>query len=114
MVNLCNSGTKDLVELWEIVHLNIWTQLTLSITVKPVQTSTSVKRPMLSLPKQIPVPLLLSDATSNHFFWLPNEKNLSKTITTKLYPAEEYEKKNKEECIKNKRLSDYNYSIANL
>ena len=70
---------------------------------------------MLSLPNQIPVPLLLSDATSNHFFWLPNEKNLSKTITTKLYPAEEYEKKkHKEECIKNKRLSDYNYSIANL
>ena len=22
MVNLCNSGTKDIVELWEIIHLN--------------------------------------------------------------------------------------------
>ena len=34
------------------------------------------------------------------------KKNLSKAITTKLYPAKE--------CIKNKRLSDYIYSIANL
>ena len=28
MVNLCNGGMKDFVELWEIIHLNIWTQLT--------------------------------------------------------------------------------------
>ena len=28
IVNLSNSGTKDFVELWEIRHLNIWTQLT--------------------------------------------------------------------------------------
>ena len=28
IVNLCNGGTKDFVELWEIIHLNIWTQLT--------------------------------------------------------------------------------------
>ena len=40
----------------------------LSITVKPVQTTTSVKRPMLSPPKQIPVQSLLSNATSSHFF----------------------------------------------
>ena len=26
-VNLCN-GIKDFVELWEIIHLKIWTQLT--------------------------------------------------------------------------------------
>ena len=25
MVNLCNGGTKDLVALWEIIHLNIST-----------------------------------------------------------------------------------------
>ena len=42
------------------------------------------------------------------------KKNLSKTITTKLYPAKECEKKSKEECIKNECLSDYIYSIANL
>ena len=69
---------------------------------------------MLSLPKQIPVQSLLSNATSNHFFDSQMKKNLSKTITTKLYPAKECEKKHKEECIKNKRFSDYIYSIANL
>ena len=75
IVNLCNSGTKDFVELWKIIHLNIWTQLTYSITVKPVQ-KTSVQLSMLSPSKQIPVQSLLSNATSNHFFWLPNEKKL--------------------------------------
>ena len=29
----------------------------------------------------------LPNMTSDHFFCLPNEKNLSKTTTTKLYPA---------------------------
>ena len=105
MVNLCNSGTKDFVELWEIIHLNIWTQLTQSITAKSVQTTTSVKQPMLSPPKQIPVQSLLSKATSNHFFDSQMKKNLSKTITTKLYPAKACEK-NKERCIQNKRLPD--------
>ena len=81
MVNLCNSGTKDFVELWKIIHLNIWTQLTYSITVKPVQKTTYVQLPLLSPPKQIPDQLLLSNMTSNHFSWLTNEKNLSKTIT---------------------------------
>ena len=28
MVNLCNGGAKEFLELWEIIHLNIWTQLT--------------------------------------------------------------------------------------
>ena len=42
------------------------------------------------------------------------KKNLSKTITTKPYPAKECEKKSKEECIKNECLSDYIYSIVNL
>ena len=69
MANLCNGGTKDFVELWKIIHLlNIWTQLTWSIAMKPVQNTTSVKPPMLSLPKQIPVKSLLFNATSNHFF----------------------------------------------
>ena len=36
----------------------------------------------------------LSNAISDHFFWLPNEKkNLSKTTTAKLYPAKECKKK---------------------
>ena len=40
------------------------------------------------------------------------KKNLSKTITAKLYPA--MRKKHKEQRTKNKRLSDNIYSIANL
>ena len=28
IVNLCNGGTTDFVELWEVIQLNIWTQLT--------------------------------------------------------------------------------------
>ena len=72
LVNLCNGGTKDFV--------------------KPVQTTTSVKRPMLSPPKQIPVTSLLFNATSDQFFDSKMKKNLSKTTTTKLYPAKECKK----------------------
>ena len=53
------------------------------------------------------------NVTSDHFCESQMKKNLSKTTTTKLYPAKEC-KKNKEQFIKNKRLSDYIYSIANL
>ena len=63
---------------------------------------------MLSLSKQIPVQLLLCNATSNHIFWLPNEKKLQNFIQRK--NAE----KNKEECVKKKHLSGYIYSIAYL
>ena len=45
-----------------------------------------------NFPKQIPTQSLLSNATSNHFFDSQMKKNLSKTITTKLYPAKECEK----------------------
>ena len=41
------------------------------------------------------------------------KKNLSQTITTKLYPVKKA-KKNKEKCFKNKRLCDNIYSIAYL
>ena len=46
------------------------------------------------------------------FFDSQMKKTLSKTTTTKLYPAKECEKK--QQGIKNKRLSDYIYSNANL
>ena len=59
MVNLFNGGTKDFGELWEIIHLNIRTQLTESITVKPVLITTLFKRPMVSLPKEISIQSLL-------------------------------------------------------
>ena len=54
--------------------------------------TTSVKPPMLSLPKQILVKLLLFNATSDHFFDSQLKKNLSKTTTTKLYPEKECKK----------------------
>ena len=41
-------------------------------------------------------------------------KNLSKTTSTKLYPAKKWETNISQQCIKNKRLSDYIYSIATL
>ena len=60
----------------------------------------------------------LSNATSDHFFDFQMKKNLSKTATTKLYPAKECKKKqknkqtnkkHKEQCIKNKPLSDFEH-----
>ena len=32
MANLCNGGTKDFVELWEIIHLKIWTHFSIRQT----------------------------------------------------------------------------------
>ena len=68
---------------------------------------------MLSPPKQIPVKSLFFNATSDHFFDFQMKKNLSKTTTAKLYPEKEC-KKTQGTIHKNKRLSDYIYSIANL
>ena len=53
-------------------------------------------------------------STATTFFDSQMKKNLSKTTTTKLYPVKEFEKKKKEQCVKNKRLSDYIYPNANL
>ena len=47
------------------------------------------------------------------FFVSQMKKNLSKTSTTKLYPAKKWDTK-KATMDKNKRLSDYIYSIATL
>ena len=52
----------------------------------------SVKRPMLSPSKQIPVQLLLSNATSDHFFDYQMIDTLSQTTTTKLYPVKKCKK----------------------
>ena len=59
---------------------------------KPVQTTASVKQPMLSLPKQIPIKSLLFNSTSDHFFDSQMKKHLSKTTIAKLYPAKECKK----------------------
>ena len=42
------------------------------------------------------------------------KKNLSKTTTTKLFPAKKWETNIRQQYKKTKRLSDYNYSIATV
>ena len=75
-------------------------------TVKSVQTTTSIRQPVLSLPKQIPIqPLLYKTTTcltrpATPFFVSQMKKNLSKTTTTKLYPAKKWETNIRQECIK--------------
>ena len=56
MVNLGNGGTKGFVELWEIIHLKIWTHFSIRQT-KLLWINLkhySQRRPMLSPSKQIP------------------------------------------------------------
>ena len=70
---------------------------------------------MLSLPKPISIKLLLYKTITcltwpaTTFFVPQMKKNPSKTATEKLYPAETWEAMHK-----NKRLSDFIYSIAPL
>ena len=81
------------------------------------KTTTRLRRPMLGPPNQIPIqPLMYKTTTcltrpTTSFFCFTNEKNLSKTTTTKLYPAKKWETNIRQQCIKNKCLSDI-YSIA--
>ena len=66
MVNLGNGGTNDFVELWEIMHLKIWTHFSIRqtklfwINLKHY----SQRRPILSLFKQIPLQSLLYKTTT--------------------------------------------------
>ena len=66
MVNLGNGETKDFVELWEIMHLKIWTHFSIRqmklfwINLKHY----SQRPPMLSPTKQIPLQLLLYKTTT--------------------------------------------------
>ena len=69
-------------------------------TVKPVQTTTSIRRPLLkddqckSPPKQIPIQSLPSVWRDQRPLFLSPKykKNLFKTTTTKHYPAKKWEK----------------------
>ena len=75
--------------------------------------TTRLRRPVLSLPKQIPMQSLLYKMTTcltrpaTTFFVLQIKKNLSKTTTKKLYPAKKWETNLRQQCMKNKRLPDY-------
>ena len=92
----------------------------------PGQTETNnffpwprLRRPLLSLTKQIPIKLLLGKMTTHltqpaTTFLSPKLKNLSKTTATKLYPAKKWETTIRKQCIKNKCLHDYIYFIATL
>ena len=51
---------------------------------------------------------------ANTFFHSQMKKTLSKATTTTTFSSEAIRKKHKEQRIKNKRLSDYIYSNANL
>ena len=80
--------------------------------------ATSVKHPMLNLPKKIPVQLLLykmatclmRPATTFFDSQLKNETCLKQQQN---FIQQRNVKKHKEQCIKNKQVSDYIYSIAN-
>ena len=75
---------------------------------------------MLSPPKEIPIQsLLYKTATclmrqATTFIVSQMKKNLSKTTTTNLYPAKKWETNLRQQCIKNRRLTYHNYSIATL
>ena len=80
MVNLCNGGTKSFAELWEIIHLKIWTNFSIRqtklfwIKLKHYsqtcsndhlcKTTSRLRRPILSPPKQILVQSLLYKTTT--------------------------------------------------
>ena len=62
------------------------------------KTTTRLRQPVQSPPKQIPIQSLLYKTTnclmrptSDHFFVSQVKKNLSKTTATKLYPAKKWE-----------------------
>ena len=82
IVNLCNGGTKDFVELWEIIHLKIWTHF--SIRRMKLQSNLLRRSPLSddhsskttnaeSAPANSRTIVTVSDghlfnATSDHFF----------------------------------------------
>ena len=80
MVNLCNAGTKDFAELWEVIHLKIWTYFSIRQTKlfwinlnhysqtcsndHLCKITTCLWQTMLSSHKQIPIQSLLYKTTT--------------------------------------------------
>ena len=127
MVNLCNGGTKDFAELWEITHLKIWTRFSIRqtklfwINLKHYsqtcsndhlcKTTTCPRRPMLNLLRQIPMQLLLCKTTNclrqpATTFLSPKWKKACLKQPLKTLFSKEMRNKHKEQCMKNKHLSD--------
>ena len=82
--------------------------------------ATCLRQSMLIPPKTIPIQSLLFKTTNcltrpaTTFFVSQMKKNLSKATFTKLYPVKRWEANARQQCIKNKRLSDYIYFRATL
>ena len=58
--------------------------------------------------------ILWSYRPGTSFFVSQTKKSLPKTTTKKLYLAKKVRNRDKEQCMKNKRLSGYIYSLATL
>ena len=135
IVNLCNGGTKDFVELWEIINLKTWTRFSIRqtkllwINLKNYnqtcsnnhlcKMTTCLRQQMPSLPKQSPIQSLLYKMTTCLTWPVTNflVSQMKKTCLKqplKTLSREEMQNKHMEQCIKNKPLSDYIYSIATL
>ena len=95
--------------------------------VKPVQTTTSEKRPMLSSPKQIPIQSLLYKTTAcltrpaTTFLTSKWKKTCLKQQLQNFIQQrnakkqkQKTNKKHKEQCIKNKPLSDFEHVSMRL
>ena len=121
MVNLCNAGTKDFVELWEIIHLKVWTNFSIRQTKffwinfkhysqtcsneHPCKTTTRLRRPILSLSKQIPTQSLLYKTTTCLMrpamtLLSPKWRKACLKQSIKTISSEEMRNKHKEQCIK--------------
>ena len=134
MINLCNGGTKDFVELWGITHLKIWFHFSIRqtklfwINLKNYtqtcssdhlcKTATCLRRLILSLPKPIPIQSLLCKTAiclmQPTTFFCSEMKKAHLKQPLKTLSSKEMWNKDKEQCIKNKHLSDYIYSITTL
>ena len=121
MVSLCNVGTKDFGELWEIIYLKIWTHFFIRQTklfwinlkhysqtcsnIQLCKTTTRLRWPMLSLPKQIPLQSLLCKTSLTWpatTFVVSQMKNVCLKQPLKSLSSEKMRNKHKEQCIKNK------------
>ena len=86
------------LELWEIIHLNIWTKINFKYYSQTCSNDHLCKATNAESAQANSHPIVtvqdnhLSNMTSEHFFDSQMKKNLSKTTTTKLYPAKECEK----------------------
>ena len=118
------------MQAWPSVHLSAYISVQccmgISVSVRPVnqqrrqlpkdylsKTTTRLRGPRLRLLNQFPIETLLYKTTTcltppmTTFLFHKWKKKLSKTTTTKLYPANKWETNIRQQCVKNKRLVLY-------